>query len=84
MNYINYSTNVLVRYEPILLALLKRRESTAGTLTRAKDQAQELRAQVKPLREELQKLELQRTCLEQKLKLLHIQRVEDVGQYKVT
>ncbi|XP_040909748.1 syncoilin [Toxotes jaculatrix] len=72
------------RYEPILLALLKRREATAGALVKAKEQAQELRAQLRPLREEIQKLKLQRACLEEKLKLIHMQRREDVGQYKET
>lgn len=72
------------RYEPILLALLKRRELTAGALVQAKEQAQELRAQLRPLKEEIQKLMLQRACLEEKLKLIHIQRREDMGQYKVS
>lgn len=72
------------RYEPILLALLKRRELTAGALAQAKEQAQELRAQLRPLKEEIQKLMLQRACLEEKLKLIHLQRREDMGQYKVS
>ncbi|XP_056254527.1 caldesmon [Seriola aureovittata] len=72
------------RYEPILLALLKRRDATAGALVKAKEQAQELRAQLGPLREEIQKLKLQRACLEEKLKLIHIHRREDAGQYKET
>ncbi|KAM4538807.1 uncharacterized protein sync [Odontesthes bonariensis] len=72
------------RYEPVLLALLKRREAAAGALVKAKEQAQELRAQLRPLREEIQKLQLQRACLEEKLKLIHIQRREDVGRYKET
>ncbi|KAM9386057.1 uncharacterized protein sync [Pholidichthys leucotaenia] len=72
------------RYEPILLALLKRRESTAGALVKTKEQAQELRAQLRPLRVEIEKLILQKTCLEEKLKLIHIQRREEVGQYKET
>ncbi|XP_037650052.1 uncharacterized protein sync isoform X1 [Sebastes umbrosus] len=72
------------RYEPILLILLKRRDTTAAALVKAKEQAQELRAQLRPLREEIQKLNLQRACLEEKLKLIHLQRREDVGQYKET
>ncbi|XP_070841336.1 vimentin [Chaetodon trifascialis] len=72
------------RYEPILLAMLKRREVTAGALVKAKEQAQELRAQLRPLKEEIQKLKLQRACLEEKLKLIYGQRREDVGQYKET
>ncbi|XP_042362167.1 syncoilin [Plectropomus leopardus] len=72
------------RYEPMLLTLLKRREATAGALVKAKEQAQELRAQLRPLKEELQKLNLQRACLEEKLKLIHMQRREDIAQYKET
>ncbi|XP_068188383.1 uncharacterized protein sync [Antennarius striatus] len=70
------------RYEPILLALLKRREVAAGAEVKAREQAQELRDQLKPLKEEIQKLNLQKSCLEQKLRIIHIQRREDVGQYK--
>lgn len=81
---IKLSMVVLARYEPILLALLKRREITAGALVKAKEQAQELRAQMRPLKEEIQKLKLQRSCLEEKLKLICIHRREDVGQYKVS
>ncbi|XP_035536874.1 caldesmon-like isoform X1 [Morone saxatilis] len=72
------------RYEPILLTLLKRREATAGALVKAKEQAQELKAQLRPLKEEIQKLKLQGACLEEKLKLIHLQRREEVGQYKET
>ncbi|XP_061597918.1 syncoilin-like [Cololabis saira] len=70
------------RYEPILLALLKRREAAAGALVKAKEQARELRAKLGPLRGEIQELKLQRACLEEKLKLKHIQRMEGVGHYK--
>nr|XP_040044253.1 uncharacterized protein sync isoform X2 [Gasterosteus aculeatus aculeatus]XP_040044254.1 uncharacterized protein sync isoform X2 [Gasterosteus aculeatus aculeatus] len=70
------------RYEPILLTLLKRREATAVALLKAKEQGRELKAQLGPLKEETQKLNLQRACLEEKLKLLHFQRREEVGQYK--
>ncbi|XP_070702709.1 uncharacterized protein sync [Pempheris klunzingeri] len=72
------------RYEPILLALLKRREITAAALVKAKEQAQELRGQLRPLKEEIQKLNLQRVCLEEKLNLSYAQRREDVEQYKET
>lgn len=67
-----------------MLALLKRREATAGAIVKAKEQAQELRAQLRPLMEEIEKLKLQRACLEEKLNLIHMQRRENVGQYKVT
>ncbi|KAK5911489.1 hypothetical protein CgunFtcFv8_005659 [Champsocephalus gunnari] len=72
------------RYEPILLTLLKRRETTVEALVKAREQAQEMRAQLRPLKEEIQKLSLQKACLEEKLKLICIHRREDVGQYKET
>ncbi|KAK2921291.1 hypothetical protein Q8A73_000776 [Channa argus] len=72
------------RYEPILLALLKRREATAGALVKAKEQAQEMKAQLRPLKEDIQKLKLQRACLEEKLKLIHLHWREDVVRYKET
>lgn len=68
----------------MLVALLKRRETTAGALVKTKHQAQELRAQLRPLREELQQLELKRACLDEKLHLIALQRREHVGRYKVT
>uniref|UniRef100_A0A3B3UTH5 Syncoilin, intermediate filament protein n=1 Tax=Poecilia latipinna TaxID=48699 RepID=A0A3B3UTH5_9TELE len=71
-----------IGYEPILEALLKRKEAAAGALAKAKEQSQELRVQVKPLREEIQKLELERTCLEERLKLTYMQRQEDAVRHK--
>lgn len=79
-----FFANVTVRFEPILVALLKRREAAAGALVKAKEQAQELRAQLRPLKEESQELKLKRACLEEKLKLIHMQRGEDVQHYKVS
>ncbi|XP_037549532.1 syncoilin [Nematolebias whitei] len=71
------------RYGPMLVALLKRREATAGALVKTKQHAQELRAQLRPLREEVHKLELKRACLDEKLQLIVLQRREHVGRYKV-
>ncbi|XP_010871451.2 uncharacterized protein sync isoform X2 [Esox lucius] len=71
-------------YEPMLLALLKRREGTSEALGRARQQAQELRGRLKPLREEEQKLGLQRACLEERMKLIEAQRREDIETYKET
>ncbi|MEQ2174195.1 hypothetical protein GOODEAATRI_005378 [Goodea atripinnis] len=70
------------RYEPVLVSLLKRKEATAGGVVKAKQQSQELRVQLKPLREEIQKLQLERTCLEERLKLTFMQRQEDTSHYK--
>ncbi|KAK7898604.1 hypothetical protein WMY93_019457 [Mugilogobius chulae] len=72
------------RYKPILMSLLKRRDTAADALTKVKEQAQELRVQLTPLREEIQKLVLQKVCLEEKLRLVSFQRKEEMGQYKDT
>lgn len=71
-------------YEPRLVSLLKRREATVDALSKAKEQCQELRAQLGPLREEEQMLRLQRTCLEERIQLKERQRRENVEQYRVT
>uniref|UniRef100_A0A1A8FVL4 Syncoilin, intermediate filament protein n=2 Tax=Nothobranchius korthausae TaxID=1143690 RepID=A0A1A8FVL4_9TELE len=70
------------RYEPMLLVLLKRRETTAAALTKAREQGQELRGQLGPLREQIQKLKLEKVCCEEKIKLVTVRRWEDVGRYK--
>ncbi|XP_077363153.1 uncharacterized protein sync [Festucalex cinctus] len=70
------------RYEPVVLALQKRKETTTGASVKAKEHTRELKAQLGPLREELQTQVLQRAHLEEKLKLVHIQRREDAGQYE--
>ncbi|XP_016388681.1 syncoilin-like [Sinocyclocheilus rhinocerous] len=71
-------------YEPRLVSLLKRREATTDALSKAKEQCQELRAQLGPLREEEQMLRLQRTCLEERIQLMERQRRENVEQYRDT
>ncbi|XP_026144947.1 syncoilin-like [Carassius auratus] len=71
-------------YEPRLVSLLKRREATMDALSKAKDQCQELRAQLGPLREEEEMLRLQRTCLEERIQLMERQRRENVEQYRDT
>ncbi|XP_072303750.1 uncharacterized protein sync [Eucyclogobius newberryi] len=70
------------RYGPILMALLKRRDTAVDALAKVKEQAQELRAQITPLREETQRLMLQKVCLEEKLRLICFKRKEEMGQYK--
>ncbi|XP_056268195.1 uncharacterized protein sync isoform X3 [Pseudoliparis swirei] len=72
------------RYEPILLTLIKRREATAAALLKAREHARDLRAQLRPLKEEIQQLTLQRACLDDRLKLIAFQWREDVGQCKVS
>lgn len=72
------------RYEPILIALLKRRDTAVDACVKVKEQVQEMRVQLTPLREEIQKLALQKVCLEEKFKLSSFQRKEKIGQYKET
>ncbi|XP_035619282.2 syncoilin-like [Oncorhynchus keta] len=72
------------RYEPMLLALLKRRERTSEAQVKARQQARELRARRGPLREEGQRLGLQRACLEERLVLMETHRREDAEQYRET
>ncbi|KAL0961820.1 hypothetical protein UPYG_G00332120 [Umbra pygmaea] len=69
-------------YEPMLLALLKRREATSEALAKARQQALELRARLEPLEEEGQRLGLQKACLEERLNMMETQRKEDLEQYK--
>ncbi|XP_056106064.1 syncoilin isoform X2 [Rhinichthys klamathensis goyatoka] len=71
-------------YEPRLESLLKRREVTMDALGKAKEQCLEMRAQLGPLRQEEQALRLQRTCLEERIRLMEIQRRENVEQYRET
>jgi syncoilin-1 len=67
----------------MLKALLKRRETTASALSKAREQVQELRGQLRPLVEEGHRLGLQKVCLEERLELMQKQRQEDIKQYKV-
>ncbi|XP_012695417.2 syncoilin [Clupea harengus] len=71
-------------YEPRLVALLKRREGGQEALRRAKEEAQELRGRLGPLREEHQRLLLQRACLEEKHTLMDHHRRESLDHYKGT
>ncbi|XP_051949181.1 syncoilin [Xyrauchen texanus] len=71
-------------YEPRLVSLLKRREATVNALSKAKEQCQELKAQLVPLREEEQLLRLHRTRLEERIRLMEEQRMENVEQYRKT
>ncbi|KAA0710535.1 hypothetical protein E1301_Tti012617 [Triplophysa tibetana] len=71
-------------YEPRLVSLLKRREATTKGLRKANEQCQELRSKLGPLKDEEQKLRLQKTCLEERLRLMEGQRKENVEQYRET
>ncbi|KAK3532440.1 hypothetical protein QTP86_018086 [Hemibagrus guttatus] len=71
-------------YEPRLVALLKRRQSCTDALIKYREQCQDLKTQLGPLKEEEQRLGLERARLEERIHLMEKQRKENVEQYRAT
>ena len=71
-------------YEPRLMALLRRRQAGEEALRKSKGPGQDLSVRLGPLEQDVQRLELQRACLEERMVLMERDRRDCKAQYEVS
>ncbi|MEQ2218313.1 hypothetical protein XENOCAPTIV_001342, partial [Xenoophorus captivus] len=70
-------------YEPRMAALLRRRQAGEEALRNCKGQVMDLKVSLAPLRDDIRRLEVERSCLEKQITLMEIEREERMADHKV-
>ncbi|XP_047201481.1 keratin, type I cuticular Ha4-like [Girardinichthys multiradiatus] len=71
-------------YEPRMVALLRRSQAGEEALRNCKGQVMDLKASLAPLRDDIRRLEVERSCLEKQITLMEIEREERMADHKET
>ncbi|MEQ2166701.1 hypothetical protein GOODEAATRI_030976 [Goodea atripinnis] len=71
-------------YEPRMAALLRRWQAGEEALRNCKGQVVDLKASLAPLRDDIRRLEVERSCLEKRITLMEIEREERMADQKET